>query len=93
MSSFDPPLPIDSVLGDVADALAAGTRLVVVAPPGAGKTTRIPLALLQQDLAAGKRIIVLEPRRLAARAAARRMAEILGEQVGETIGLRMRFET
>jgi ATP-dependent helicase HrpB len=93
MSSFDPPLPIDSVLGDVADALAAGTRLVVVAPPGAGKTTRIPLAMLQQDLAAGKRIIVLEPRRLAARAAARRMAEILGEQVGETIGLRMRFET
>jgi ATP-dependent helicase HrpB len=91
--SFQPPLPIDSVLPDVAAALASGTRLVVVAPPGAGKTTRIPLVLLGQDWAAGKRIILLEPRRLAARAAAQRMASTLGERVGERIGLRMRLET
>jgi ATP-dependent helicase HrpB len=93
MLGFDPPLPIDSVLGEVADGLASGTRLVVVAPPGAGKTTRIPLALFQADWAAGKRIILLEPRRLAARAAAQRMATMFGERVGETIGLRMRLET
>jgi ATP-dependent helicase HrpB len=93
MLSFALPLPIDSVLDDIAEALAAGTRLVVVAPPGAGKTTRIPLALLQADWAAGKRIILLEPRRLAARAAAQRMASTLGERIGETIGLRMRLET
>src|SRR5436305_11703523 len=93
MWGFDPPLPIDSVLPDVVAQLAGGTRLVVVAPPGAGKTTRIPLVLLRQDWAAGKRIILLEPRRLAARAAAQRMASTLGERVGETIGLRMRLET
>src|SRR5947209_15601125 len=93
MLSLGPPLPIDSVLGDVADALARGTRLVVVAPPGAGKTTRVPLALLRQDWAAGKRIILLEPRRLAARAAAQRMANTLGERVGDIVGLRMRLET
>jgi ATP-dependent helicase HrpB len=93
MPGFHPPLPIDSVLPDIADRLASGTRLVVVAPPGAGKTTRIPLVLLQQDWAAGRRIILLEPRRLAARAAAQRMASTLGERVGETIGLRMRLET
>src|SRR5437660_4279352 len=93
MWSFDTPLPIDAVLGDIAAGLAAGTRLVVVAPPGAGKTTRVPLALLQEDWAAGKRIILLEPRRLAARAAAQRMANTLGERVGETVGLRMRLET
>jgi ATP-dependent helicase HrpB len=93
MSGFHPPLPIDSVLPDIAAGLASGTRLVVVAPPGAGKTTRIPLVLLRQDWAAGKRIILLEPRRLAARAAAQRMASTLGERVGETVGLRMRLET
>ena len=65
MLGFDPPLPIDAVLADVAAGLASGTRLVVVAPPGAGKTTRIPLFLLGEAWAAGKRIIVLEPRRLA----------------------------
>ncbi|MBV8850458.1 MAG: ATP-dependent helicase HrpB [Methylobacteriaceae bacterium] len=93
MSGFDLPLPIDPVLPDVAAALARGSRLVVVAPPGAGKTTRIPLALLREDWAANKRLILLEPRRLAARAAAQRMAETLGERVGETVGLRMRLET
>src|SRR5947209_4328361 len=93
MLGFDPPLPIDAILDHIAAALTGMTRLVVVAPPGAGKTTRIPLALLQSDWAAGKRVILLEPRRLAARAAAQRMAETLGERVGETIGLRMRLET
>jgi ATP-dependent helicase HrpB len=93
MGSFDTPLPIDAVLGEVASGLASGTRLVVVAPPGAGKTTRIPLALLDEDWAAGKRIILLEPRRLAARAAAERMASTLRQRVGETVGLRMRLET
>src|SRR3954449_13198291 len=93
MWGFDPPLPIDCVLPDMAAQLAGGTRLVVVAPPGAGKTTRIPLLLLRQDWAAGRRIILLEPQRLAARAAAQRMATTLGERVGERIGLRMRLET
>src|SRR5947209_6680439 len=93
MLRLDPALPIDSALADVAEGLASGTRLVVVAPPGAGKTTRVPLALLQEDWAAGKRIILLEPRRLAARAAAQRMANTLGERVGDTVGLRMRLET
>src|SRR3954451_17160260 len=93
MSSFGPHLPIDSVLPDIAAGLVGGMRLVIVAPPGAGKTTRIPLVLLREDWAAGKRIILLEPRRLAARTAAQRMASILNERVGETIGLRMRLET
>ncbi|HEX3181579.1 MAG TPA: ATP-dependent helicase HrpB [Beijerinckiaceae bacterium] len=93
MLGFDPPLPIDAVLDDIAGALSAGSRLVVVAPPGAGKTTRIPLVLLRDGWAAGKRIILLELRRLAARAAAERMASTLGERVGETVGLRMRLET
>src|SRR6478736_1461755 len=93
MLGFDPPLPIDAVLDDIAGALSTASRLVVVAPPGAGKTTRIPLVLLRDGWAAGKRIILLEPRRLAARAAAERMASTLGERVGETVGLRMRLET
>ena len=93
MLGFDPPLPIDPVLPDVVAAFASGTRVVVVAPPGAGKTTRLPLVLLRQDWTTGKRIVLLEPRRLAARAAAQRMASTLGERVGETIGLRMRLET
>src|SRR5215216_6249499 len=85
------PLPIDLILPDLAAALAAGQAAVLVAPAGAGKTTRVPLALIEQSWAAGKRILVLEPRRLAARAAAERMARTLGEAVGETIGLRVRF--
>ena len=93
MLRLDPALPIDSALADVAERLASHTALVVVAPPGAGKTTRIPLALLREDWAAGKRVILLEPRRLAARAAAQRMGATLGERVGETVGLRMRLET
>ena len=85
-------LPIDDVLPEIRAALEASCNLVVVAPPGAGKTTRAPLALLDADWAKGGKLILLEPRRLAARAAASRMAATLGETVGETIGLRMRLE-
>ncbi|MGD0633047.1 MAG: ATP-dependent helicase HrpB [Beijerinckiaceae bacterium] len=90
--AFDTPLPIDDVLPDLLAALRAGTAAVVVAPPGAGKTTRVPLALLDEPWALGQKIILLEPRRLAARASAARMASTLGEEVGETVGLRVRFE-
>ena len=89
------PLPIEAALPQLRTALRAGNAAVLVAPPGAGKTTRVPLALAEEEWAkkSGKagRILVLEPRRLAARAAAERMAQTLGEQVGETVGLRVRF--
>ncbi|MBK9083610.1 MAG: ATP-dependent helicase HrpB [Rhizobiales bacterium] len=91
MRAFSTPLPIDAVLGDLAAALRAGTNAVLVAPPGAGKTTRVPLALIDEPWIAGRKLIVLEPRRLAARAAAERMARTLGEEVGETVGLRVRL--
>ncbi|PWB81198.1 MAG: ATP-dependent helicase HrpB, partial [Methylocystaceae bacterium] len=91
--AFSEPLPIDEVLPRIEEALTAHPNLVVVAPPGAGKTTRIPLALLDACWASGKKIVLLEPRRLAARAAAQRMAATLGEAVGETIGSRMRLES
>jgi ATP-dependent RNA helicase HrpB len=87
------PLPIDAVTPDLTAALARRTTAVVVAPPGAGKTTRLPLVLAGEPWAAGKRILVLEPRRLAARAAAARMAQTLGEKVGDTVGYRVRFGT
>ncbi len=86
-------LPIEPVLPDLAAALRAGPNAVLQAPPGAGKTTRVPLALLDEPWVAGGRIVMLEPRRLATRAAARRMAETLGEPVGETVGYRMRQES
>jgi len=85
------PLPIDDALPKLRAALGQRTSAVLVAPPGAGKTTRAPLALLDEPWARGKRLILIEPRRLAARAAAARMAATLGEKVGETIGLRMRL--
>ncbi len=85
-------LPIDGVLADIAGALARSANLVLQAPPGAGKTTRVPLALLDAPWLQGRRIIMLEPRRLAARAAAERLAAELGEKVGETVGYRIRFE-
>jgi ATP-dependent helicase HrpB len=91
MRKFDTPLPIDDALPRLTVALAANHAAVLVAPPGAGKTTRVPLVLLDQPWAASKKILVLEPRRLAARAAAARMAWTLGEQVGDTVGLRVRF--
>jgi len=93
MRAFDTPLPIDAVLADLAAALAARSSAVLVAPPGAGKTTRVPLALLDEPWTKGGKLIVLEPRRLAARAAAERMAQTLGERVGETVGLRVRLGT
>lgn len=86
-------LPIEEILPRLGEALAEGTSAVLVAPPGAGKTTRVPLFLLQQPWAAGRRLIVLEPRRLAARAAAGRMAWTLGESVGETVGYRVRLQS
>jgi ATP-dependent helicase HrpB len=91
LTSFAAPLPIDDVLGALRTALAEHSSAVLVAPPGAGKTTRAPLALLDEHWAKGKRLILLEPRRIAARAAAARMAATLGEKVGETIGLRVRL--
>jgi len=87
------PLPIDDALPAIGTALTASCNLVIVAPPGAGKTTRVPLALLDAYWAKGRKLILLELRRLAARAAANRMAATLGETVGETIGLRMRLES
>jgi ATP-dependent helicase HrpB len=85
------PLPIDAALPDLTAALSAQASAVLVAPPGAGKTTRVPLVLGEESWAEGRRILVLEPRRLAARAAAERMAKTLGERVGESVGLRVRF--
>lgn len=90
---FVPPLPIDEALAPLAAALQRGSRAVLIAPPGAGKTTRVPLALLDAPWLDGKKILLLEPRRLAARGAARRMAASLGEDVGATVGLRARLET
>jgi ATP-dependent helicase HrpB len=84
-------LPIDEVLPDLTAALRAHNGAVLVAPPGAGKTTRVPLVLAAEDWAKGRKIVVLEPRRLAARAAAARMATMLGEEVGDTVGYRFRF--
>lgn len=85
-------LPIDDILPELIAALARAGRAVLQAPPGAGKTTRVPLALLEAGVVQG-RILMLEPRRLAARAAAERMAQTLGEGVGQTIGYRMRGDS
>jgi ATP-dependent helicase HrpB len=85
-------LPIDPLLPEIARHLSEGNALVLVAPPGAGKTTRVPLALLTSPWLGDDRIVLLEPRRLAARAAAARMAATLGEAVGETVGYRIRLE-
>ncbi len=91
MRNFSESLPIDEALPRLTEALQAHNAAVLVAPPGAGKTTRVPLVLLDESWAATKKILVLEPRRLAARAAAARMASTLGEPVGDTVGLRVRF--
>ncbi|MEO9778101.1 MAG: ATP-dependent helicase HrpB [Sedimentitalea sp.] len=88
------PLPIDDALPDLIAAMRAQGRAVLQAPPGAGKTTRVPLALIAAELIpANQRLIMLEPRRLATRAAAERMADTLGEPVGQTVGYRMRGES
>ena len=89
--SFDTPLPIDAVLDELTRTLEGHTSAVLVAPPGAGKTTRVPLVLLDTAWAENRKIIVLEPRRIAARASAERMAHTLSERVGETVGYRVRF--
>jgi ATP-dependent helicase HrpB len=91
MRPFPTPLPIDAVLDRLMTSLRAQPRAVLVAPPGAGKTTRVPLAMLEAGFADKGKILVLEPRRLAARGAAARMAQSLGEEVGETVGLRARL--
>lgn len=91
MRSFDTKLPIDDALPRLVAALQNGNASVLVAPPGAGKTTRVPLVLMDEPWAGNKKILVLEPRRIAARAAAERMAATLGEKVGDTVGLRVRF--
>ena len=94
---FPTDLPIGSVLADICSQLARCHELVLQAEPGAGKTTIVPLALLNEPWLEGKglkgKIIVLEPRRMAARAAALRMAELLGESVGQTVGYRVRLDT
>ncbi|MDR7224403.1 ATP-dependent helicase HrpB [Aminobacter aminovorans] len=87
-----PDLPVTAVLPQLAEALSAGNSAVLVAPPGAGKTTLVPLALLDAPWRGDGKIILLEPRRLAARAAARRMASLLGEEPGGTVGYAMRME-
>ncbi len=86
-------LPIDATLPDLLTALATKTSLVLQAPPGSGKTTRVPLALLKAGFLADKKIVMLEPRRLAARSAARFMASLLGEEAGQTVGYRTRLDT
>ncbi len=87
-----PDLPISGVLPDLQSAFEVHHQLVLEAPPGAGKTTLVPLALLQQPWLQGRKIVMLEPRRMAARAAAERMASLLGESVGQTVGYRVRQE-
>jgi len=87
------PLPIEQALPALRQALQQRDEAVLEAPPGAGKTTRVPLALLEERWLAGQSILMLEPRRLAARAAAERLASQLGEQVGETVGYRIRLES
>jgi ATP-dependent helicase HrpB len=92
-ADFSAPLPIDSVLDDVRAALRGKGMAVLVAPPGAGKTTRVPLALLDEPWRGKNKILVLEPRRIAARAAAERMAGTLGSRVGDDVGLRARLSS
>ena len=91
MIAFDTPLPIDEALPELLAALRTENKAVLVAPPGAGKTTRVPLALLDEEWTKGGKILVLEPRRLAARGASARMAATLHEQVGQRVGLRVRM--
>jgi ATP-dependent helicase HrpB len=92
MCGMSPAFPISPLLPEILQHLAAHPRLVLEAPPGAGKTTQVPLALLDAPWLAGRKIIMLEPRRVAARSAALFMARQLGEPVGETVGYRIRFE-
>lgn len=93
---FDPftiALPVAEIIPDVRKSLNTEATLIIAAPPGAGKSTLLPLALLDEDWLQGRKIIMLEPRRLAARSIATRMAELLGEEAGQTVGYRIRFES
>ncbi len=93
MKRSETTFPVDAAISDLLEALARHGTAVLVAPPGAGKTTRVPPALIDQGWAAGGRIIVVEPRRLAARAPAAFMARALDEPVGKTVGYRVRLGT
>jgi ATP-dependent helicase HrpB len=93
MTAATPAFPITPLLPQIVASLAAHPRLVLEAPPGAGKTTQVPLTLLDAPWLAGQKIVMLEPRRIAARAAALFMAQQLGEAVGQTVGYRIRFES
>ena len=86
-------LPIAEVLEQLKRCMGEGNEVVLQAPPGAGKTTIVPLELLDQPWLQGRKILVLEPRRMAARAAASRMAQLLGDAVGQTVGYRIRMDT
>ncbi|HET8698051.1 MAG TPA: DEAD/DEAH box helicase, partial [Gammaproteobacteria bacterium] len=88
-----PSLPIVESLPPLRSELARNRNVVLAAPPGAGKSTVVPLALLDEPWARGRRIVMLEPRRLATRAVAARMAATLGERIGDTVGYRMRLDT
>ena len=85
-------LPVAEIIPEVRKTLKEHSTLIIGAPPGAGKSTLLPLALFEEAFLQGKKIIMLEPRRLAARSIAMRMAELLGEEVGQTVGYRIRFE-
>lgn len=91
--SLSAAFPIDPLLPEILASLSQHPRLVLEAPPGAGKTTRVPPALLVAPWLAGRKILMLEPRRIAARAAANFMASERGEQPGDTVGYRIRFES
>ena len=86
-----PRLPIEDVLAQIKSSLHVKNRLVLQAPPGAGKTSLVPLALLQESWLKNKQILMLEPRRLATRSSAKRMAYLLGEKVGERVGYQIKM--
>jgi ATP-dependent helicase HrpB len=96
MPYFDPnsfDLPVAEIIPAVKKSLSATSSLIIQAPPGAGKSTLLPLALLDEPWLAGKKILLLEPRRLATKSIAQRMANLLGEELGQTVGYRIRFDT
>lgn len=92
MLAETPPLPIESVLAEIARAFQQSRAVVLAAPPGAGKSTRVPLWMLTAGFVGNGRLLLLEPRRMAARAVAERMASLLGERTGQTVGYQIRFE-
>ncbi|MFC3414585.1 ATP-dependent helicase HrpB [Algoriphagus hitonicola] len=96
MQNFRPKtfdLPVQEIISEVQNHFSSQNSLIIQAPPGAGKSTLLPLALLEEPWLKGKKIVMLEPRRLATKSIAQRMADMLGEKVGQTVGYRIRFET